>query len=151
MPVDWTLSQELEIKGKRTLCLSEGYILKIEDKDILIITIKRQFELDLELKTDIVSKSKNIATKHSIRDWQNVFKVWLSIKILCTTFDTRTTAKDVVKSTGLTEKMINKCIQALEKENCINSKKIFAKIDTDNGKSFVRCSGRIVNENAFEN
>ena len=47
--------------------------------------------------------------------------------------------------------MINKCIQALEKENCINSKKIFAKIDTDNGKSFVRCSGRIVNENAFEN
>lgn len=31
LPVDWTLSQELEIEGKRTLCLSEGYILKIEE------------------------------------------------------------------------------------------------------------------------
>ena len=131
--------------------IANKWVKTFRDYRTNLITIKRQFELDLELKTDIVSKSKKIATKHNIRDWQNVFKVWLSIKILCTTFDTRITAKDVVKSTGLTEKMINKCIQALEKENCINSKKIFAKIDTDNGKSFVRCSGRIVNENAFEN
>lgn len=144
-------SNRKKIKEAIDSMVKKDYILKIEDKDILIITIKRQFELDLELKTDIVSKSKKIATKHNIRDWQNVFKVWLSIKILCTTFDTRITAKDITKSTGLTEKMINKCIKALEKENCINSKKIFAKIDTDNGKSFVRCSGRIVNENAFEN
>ena len=71
---------------------------------------------------------------------------------MCTTFDTKITAEEIVRMTDLNTKMVNKCIKALENNNYINTKKIFAKVEfEDSNKTFMRCSGRIVNENAFEN
>ena len=152
--LDNSVQASNKVKAKEAVnsLVEKDFLINFTDEDIIYVGIKRKIEKEIELNSAMVSKSKTLAKKNSIRDWQNVFKVWLSIKILCTTFDTKITAEEIVRMTDLNTKMVNKCIKALENNNYINTKKIFAKVEfEDSNKTFMRCSGRIVNENAFEN
>ena len=151
--LDNSVQASNKVKAKEAVnsLVEKDFLINFTDEDIIYVGIKRKIEKEIELNSAMVSKSKTLAKKNSIRDWQNVFKVWLSIKILCTTFDTKITAEEIVRMTDLNTKMVNKCIKALENNNYINTKKIFAKVEfEDSNKTFMRCSGRIVNEFAFE-
>lgn len=121
----------------------KGYILKTVDKDVSIIAIKRQLERELKLKRNMVSESQTIAAKHGIREWQNVLRVWLAIQFLHKNPDTKITAKQLCKLTGIkTQSTVNKCLKALDEHNVLKSQKIYLE---------TYCVGRTVNLNVFKN
>lgn len=121
--------------------VNQEYIWANYDEDVVIVSIRRKFEKQLKLTSDLANKSFNIAAKYSIREWQNVLKVWLAIQLLNIAPDTRMTSKQICGLTNIkTQDTVNKCIRALESENVLKTQKLYFE---------GNCIGRAINVNAF--
>ena len=80
----------------------------------------------IKFNTSIIKKSKELAEKHDIRDWQNIFKVYISILYLKNKIEI-ITYSDINSITNLSHDVIYKCIK-LDQE-------LFKLVKTNNKKN----------------
>lgn len=116
----------------------KGLIVKVDDDDIMVLSLKRTAENELQIGVNMIRDCRLLAQKNQVQDWTNLLKLWLGIEFLEKTQPF--TQKELSYITGLSPYMIRKCSKILEQSNVFKTSRVYA--------TYECCLGTVVDLNA---
>lgn len=116
--------------------LERNIILLIKNKDVMIIAIERNLELDLKLGTYMILNCKQMADKYKLKDWICLLKVWAGVQLIQK--EETYTSWTLGEITNLSPYRIDQCRKILEEEKVFSSHIVYY----NNRKGEIRCAGR---------